>query len=455
MRGFAYRQNKFRRCIVLNKVAFEVNTSDGTAMERTKNSEKQISRMSSRTALWEAFRIAVDSIWAHKMRSILTLIGIIIGVTAVVTIGAAIEGLGNYVSSSLEGVLGSNTFTIRRFGSVRSYEEYQEQIRKTKPIYLIDMKAVMERCGDCYAIAPQMNHSDTVKRGSLFYDSAGLTGTNEDFPKMQDLDLSAGRFISALEVSRGAPVAVIGSKIRDELFGPVDPIGKEIRISGDKFRVIGVEAENGSLMGRSLDTNVYVPYTAFLEKYGTRQSISFKVKSASAENLQYTQDEVRQILRARRKLRPNQDDNFGIFATQEVQDTIDQLVGLITVVIMPVVCISMVVGAIVVMNIMLVVVTERTNEIGMRKSIGARRKDILLQFLVESGLLALIGGVIGILIAYGISTLINLTTSIPMYVTLGYVVVALLASGGIGIVSGIYPAYKAAKLDPIVALTRD
>ena len=433
-----------------------MKSSDSDSPATIPASKKIHSKLSAYAALWEAFRIAIDSIWAHKMRSILTLLGIIIGVAAVVTVGAAIEGLGQYVSTSLEGVLGSNTFTVSQFGRIRSYEEYMELIRKNKPVYLIDMKAVKERCGDCEAISPQIRRNDTVKRGSVAFQEARITGISEDFPRIQDLELSEGRFISAFDVSRAAPIAIIGSQIRDELFGSVDPLGKEIRISGDKFTVVGIEVENGSLMGGpSLDTNIYIPYTVYLQKYGTRQSISFKVKSYSAESLNYTQDEVRQILRARRKVRPNQDDNFGIFASQEIQDTINRLKGIITLVVLPVVCMSMLVGAIVVMNIMLVVVTERTNEIGMRKSIGARRKDILLQFLVESGILAIIGGVIGILVAYFISTVISLTTSFPMYITIVYITVAILASGGIGVISGIYPAYKAAKLDPIIALTRD
>lgn len=414
------------------------------------------SKMGIYTTLWEALRIAVDSIWAHKMRSILTLLGIIIGVTAVVTVGAAIEGLGHYVSDNLEHVLGSNTFTVARIAGFRlSYEEFMDLIKKNKSIELIDMKTVEERCQDCAAISPTMSRTDKLKRGSIVFEEARIQGVSQDFPKIQGLDLSAGRFLSAFDVSHASLNAVIGSGIRDELFGSVDAIGKEIRISGDKFTVIGIEAENGSMMGRSLDNNVYIPYSTFLKKYGSRQSISFRVKSLSGNDYVYTQDEVRQILRARRNLRPNQDDNFSIFASTEIQDTIGQITGIITVVVIPVVAISMVVGAIVVMNIMLVVVTERTREIGMRKSLGARRKDILLQFLVESALLASMGGAIGILLSYGVSSIIEALTPLPMFITLSYIIFAMLSSGGIGVISGIYPAYKASKLDPIVALSRE
>jgi putative ABC transport system permease protein len=432
-----------------------MNTPKGASQETASSTPGRQMKFGSYTALWEAFRISIDNIWAHKLRSFLTLLGIIIGVASVVTVGAAIEGLGHYVSDSLEGVLGSNTFSVTRIGRVRSFDEYEEKIRRNKPVYLLDMKLVMEKCEGCEAISPDLGRSDTIKRGDLVYEEARISGVSDAFPKIQELELSEGRFISPFDVSSGSQVAVIGSKIRDELFGPVDPINKDIRISGDKYMVIGIEAENGSLMGRSLDTNIYIPYTAFLQKYGTRQSISFKVKAPNTESLHYTQDEVRQILRTKRKLKPNQEDTFDIVATEEVQETIGQLTGMITVVIMPVILISMVVAAIVVMNIMLVVVTERTKEIGMRKSVGARRKDILLQFLVESALLASIGGGIGVLLAYVVSTIIKTLTPVPMYITLMYVVFAILSSGVIGVISGIYPAYRAAKLDPIIALTRD
>jgi putative ABC transport system permease protein len=412
--------------------------------------------LSSGAAVVEAFRIAVDSIWAHKLRSILTLFGIIIGVTAVVVVGAAIEGLGFYVSDSLQNALGSNTFIVAQIAGINmSYEQYMEMIRKNKPIRLADMDTVEEKCDGCDAISPSLGRSDNIKRGNLVFEGSQVMGTSEDWPKIKDLKLSQGRYLSAYDINGATDNAVIGFEVRNELFGPVDAIGKKIRIGGDKYTVVGVEAENGSMMGQSLDTNVYIPYTTFLKKYGSRQSISFRVKSPTTEVYNYTQDEVRQILRAKRKLKPNQDDNFTILGGNDLQNVIGQLVSIITIAVVPVVAISMVVGAIVVMNIMLVVVTERTMEIGMRKSLGARKKDILLQFLVESALLASLGGVIGVLLAYGMSMIIGAVSPLPMHVTIGYIFFAILSSCGIGIISGMYPAYRAAKLDPIVALTRE
>ncbi|MEJ2108675.1 MAG: ABC transporter permease [Acidobacteriota bacterium] len=423
---------------------------------RQANKGRKGFRFSGFAALWEASRISIDSIWSHKLRSFLTLLGIIIGVASVVTIGAAIEGLRDYVTSSLENALGNNTIIIARILRADSYEEYQELMRKNKPVRLRDMLVVQEMCDDCEAIAPMMNRNDNVKRGSLLFEQARVNGVNEDMLKIENVDLAAGRFISAADVSRSIPFAVIGTDIRDELFGSVDPIGKMIRIGGDKFTVVGIEAKKGSnLIGSSTDNSIYIPFTSYMKKYGTRQDIAFRVKSPSKETFFYTRDEVRQIMRARRKLRPNQEDDFSLLALTDIQDQIDQVINVITVVIIPVIFISMLIAAIVVMNIMLVIVTERTAEIGMRKALGARRKDVLLQFLVESAILAMIGGVIGVAFAYIVSFVVMAATPVPMFITLSYILFAVLSSGLIGVISGLYPAFKASKLDPIVALMRE
>jgi len=248
---------------------------------------------------------------------------------------------------------------------------------------------------------------------------------------------------------------VIGHDVRTELFGPIDVIGKEIRLGGDALTVIGVEKQNGSFFGQSMDNTVYIPYTLYLKKFGARQSINVRVKAPSAGALQSTEDEVRVIMRSRHKLRPNQEDDFDILASQAMQESVGQFTGAIAAVVTPITLISLVVGGIVIMNIMLVTVTERTQEVGLRKAVGARNRDIMLQFLIESALLASVGGAIGIGLAYGVAVIIRNATPVTMTITLAYILLALLASGGIGVISGIYPAHKAARLDPIVALSRD
>jgi putative ABC transport system permease protein len=434
-----------------------MHSSDSGLRSDPTDFEKDRSKRQTWSSLWEASRISIDSIWSHKLRSFLTLLGIIIGVASVVSVGAAIEGLRSYVNDSLEGALGSNTIIVARIVGINlSYEDYMEMLRKHKPIRLEDMQAVQELCGDCEAITPNMSRSDDVKRESAIFEQARINGVNEDLLKIEKVDLEAGRFIAESDVSRALSIAVIGADIRDELFGAVDAIGKTIRIGGDKFTVVGVEAKKGSnLMGGSTDNAIYVPYTSYMKKYGTRQQIAFRVKSPSKGTFFYTRDEVRQILRARHKLKPNQDDDFSLLALTDIQQEIDQAIAVITVIIIPVIAISMLIAAIVVMNIMLVIVTERTVEIGMRKALGARRKDIMLQFLVESALLAMVGGIIGVLIAYLVSFVIVASTPVPMFITLSYIIFAVLSSGGIGVISGLYPAFKASKLDPIVALMRE
>jgi putative ABC transport system permease protein len=418
--------------------------------------QKNTGGMSFRTALLEAFRISVDSIWTHKLRSVLTLLGIVIGIASVVTVGGAIEGLGVLISERVSNVLGGNAFIVARIARVNmSAEEFEKVIKRNKDLHPEDMRAVQDICDGCDAISPMYSRTDDAKRADRTFFDASITGVNPDLLKIQSILLAEGRFISDVDVAHGQNTAVIGSQVREELFGTGEAIGKEIRIGGEPFAVVGVEVRNGSMLGQSMDNKAYIPYTTFQKKYGTRRSISFRVKAPSDAAYQTTQDEVRQILRARHKIKPNKEDDFDILASSAVQDAIGQLTAAISLVVIPIIAISLVVGGIVVMNIMLVVVTERTVEIGTRKSVGARRSDILLQFLVESALLASIGGVLGILLSYIACFIIEKATSFPMHITWIYVLLAILFSCGIGIISGIYPAHKASKLNPIVALMKE
>ena len=418
--------------------------------------EVRSARLRSVPAVWEAFKIAVDSIWSHKLRSVLTLLGVIIGVASVVTVGGAIEGLGYYVKERLTSTFGSNTFMVARIARINiSSEEWDKLIRRNKKLYVDDLRAVEEKCADCEAVSPSLRGRSDVKAGNKTFYDANVLGVSADMPKIQELEVEEGRFLSRFDVEHARPYAIIGADIRDMLFGPVDIIGKEVKVGGDPFTVLGVEKRNGSFFGQSMDNNIYMPYTAFLKKYGSRQSIQMRVKAPSADALESTEDEVRMIMRGRHKLRPNQDDDFDILASQAIQESVSQFTGAIAAVVTPITLISLIVGGIVIMNIMLVTVTERTQEVGMRKAVGARRRDILLQFLIESALLASIGGLFGLMLAYGLGILIRSTTPIPITITIGYILLALLTSGGIGVISGMYPAYKASKLDPIVALSRE
>jgi putative ABC transport system permease protein len=437
----------------MNAIYQEIDTTIITTRAESERRGHKVPRPL--VTVWEAFVIAADSIWSHKLRSVLTLLGIIIGVASVVAVGGAIEGLGYYVTERLTSTFGSNTFQVARIARVNmSQEEYEKVIKRNKRLYLDDMKAVENRCEDCAAISPNMGRTSDIKFGNRTFFDSNVRGVTEDTPKIQELIVAEGRFISSYDTQHSRPVAVIGEAVRKELFGPVDVLGKQIRVGADAFTVIGVEKENGTFFGQSLDNNVYIPYTAFMKVFAQR-SLSFQVKAPSAETLMTTQDQVRVVLRTRHKLRPNQEDDFDLLASDAIQKAVGQFTGAIAAVITPITLISLVVGGIVVMNIMLVTVTERTAEIGMRKAVGARRRDILLQFLIESSLLASMGGALGLVLAYVIAIVIRGTTPIPMTITLGYIILALVASGGIGLISGIYPAHRASKLDPIVALARE
>jgi len=408
------------------------------------------------TAVWEAFRIAVDSIWSHKLRSALTLLGMIIGVASVVAVGGSIEGLKSYVTDRLVTTFGSNTFMVARFARMNaSSDDWEKAMRRNKRIYVDDLRAIQQGCAGCSAVSPILRGTEDAKVENRTYYDAAVNGVGANMPQITSIDVEEGRFLTSFEVEHARPVAVIGADIRKELFGPIDVLGKEIRVGGDAFSIVGVEKSNGSFFGQSMDNSVYIPYTLALKKYGSRRSLTVRVKAPSDETLDDSQDEVRVIMRSRHKLRPNEDDDFDILTSDAMQQSVGEFTGAIAAVVTPITLISLLVGAIVIMNIMLVTVTERTPEVGLRKALGASNQDIMLQFLIESALLASVGGGIGLLLAYGVAVLIRSTTPVPMTITLFYTLGALLVSGGIGLLSGVYPARKASKLDPIVALSRD
>jgi putative ABC transport system permease protein len=255
-------------------------------------------------------------------------------------------------------------------------------------------------------------------------------------------------------VDHAAWVCVIGDNIKEKFFDGRDAVGQTIKVSGVPLTVVGVEAKRGSFLGQSLDNHAYIPLTTFFKLFGRNRELQIHGEANQVETFMSTIDEARTVMRNRRQLKGNEDDNFGIVNVGDLRNSIDQFTGAIALVVTPITLLSLVVGGIVVMNIMLVSVTERTFEIGLRKAIGARKKQILVQFLIESSLLASVGGLLGLLLASVLSAIVRSTTPIPMTITFGYVVLSLMVSGGIGLIAGIYPAYKAAKLDPIVALTK-
>jgi putative ABC transport system permease protein len=280
-------------------------------------------------------------------------------------------------------------------------------------------------------------------------------GVTHEMADIKSMTLAEGRFFIPYEIDHSNPVCVIGMDIKDRFFPLVDSIGKTVRIKEMEFTIIGIEEKLGSMFGSSLDNRIYIPLSVHQRLFGRTGGFGIRGSAPSREEFSYVIDEVRMLMRAFRGLTPDKEDNFVILDTGSIDTQVGQFTGAIAMVVTPITLISLLVGGIVVMNIMLVSVTERTFEIGLRKAVGARRSQILAQFLIESSTLASVGGVFGIFLAAGLSWVISATTPIPMTITLPYVLLSLIVSGGIGMIFGIYPAYKASRLDPIIALTKN
>lgn len=405
----------------------------------------------------DAVKIALQSIFAHKLRSFLTLIGIIIGVASVVVVGASISGLNAFVLDKVTKLLGVNHFMIARMahGSRMTEEEWERMNRRNKRLDWGDLEWLITQCTTCKEVGAQAGWGLDLKEKGQELFGVAIFGVTSNMADIEDKTISEGRFILPHEVERSALVCVIGADLRDKFFPGVDPIDKTIKIREIPMRVVGVEETRGSMLGQSFDKHAYIPLTTFGRLFGRRQSIALHGKAPSRETFQATIEQARVAMRNKHKLKGNQDDDFGLVNVEELNQNIDQFTGAIAMVVIPITLISLIVGGIVVMNIMLVSVTERTFEIGLRKAVGARRRHILVQFLIESAILTTFGGVFGLLLAAGISSAINAATPIPMAITVGYVFLSIFFSGGIGMVAGIYPAYKASKLDPIIALSKN
>jgi putative ABC transport system permease protein len=404
----------------------------------------------------DAAKIAIQSIFSHKLRAFLTLIGIIIGVASVVVVGASISGLRSYVVERISKVLGANHFMIARMASSSDLtdEEWQEMNRRNKRLDWDDVRWLQHQCNSCTEIGAQVNGSADFKENGQEMLAVQVAGVTANMAEIEDKTIAEGRFLLQHEVERAGYVCVLGYELRDKFFPGADPIGREVRVRDIPMTVVGVEEKRGSMFGQSLDRHVYIPITTYGKLYGRRQSLAIHGKAADRETFSRTVEEARVAMRNHHKLRGNEKDDFGLVNVEEVNNQVDEFTGAIAMVVTPITMISLVVGAIVVMNIMLVSVTERTFEIGLRKAVGARRRHILFQFLIESSILTSFGGMFGLLLATGISQLISSTTPVPMTITFFYVVLSLVVSGGVGLLAGIYPAYKAARLDPIMALQK-
>jgi len=400
--------------------------------------------------------LALDSIRAHKLRSFLTLLGIIIGVASVILVGAAIEGLGSYAEGLTAKAFGTNSYLVAQIAAVgrltrKQQVEKQKRNKRNRPEEVTYLRSAT---GDQIVYSPYQQRTEDVKGDNQVYEGATIIGVSHTLPEIRDVPVADGRFLTETEERLRQPVAVIGEDIRTALFPAVTPIGRQIRISGASFTVIGILERQGSSFGRTLDNPVYIPTTEYARLYGSRNGMALfgKARPETGLGMEEALDVTRNALRSRFHTPAGQEDNFDTLTPDSVRSFIDQVLGLIAAVAIPVTSISLVVGGIVVMNIMLVSVTERTHEIGIRKSLGARQSEIMLQFLTESVILSVAGGLIGlavgVLLSLGLSALFG-TTLKP---TLFYILLSIVVSSAVGIISGWYPARRAARLDPVVAL---
>jgi putative ABC transport system permease protein len=403
--------------------------------------------------LKEAFKLALQSLWANKLRSVLTLLGVIIGVSSVIMVVTLTNGAKQFVTSKVN-TYGAAVITISRFPQTFiTIEEYIE-FQKRKFVTYDDYRAILSDCKSCVTVGAQRtNGNGKVVRGTQSTTDTQVRGWTWTMPSLSNLDLAAGRSYTDVEDAHSAHVAVVGSDIEDNVLGPGDPLGKEIRVDGEPFTVIGVGQSQGKMFGQSMDNWVAIPLTTFLERYGSQGSLQIFVDAGGGgEVMESVSGELRAIMRARRHLAPDKPDTFSIDSSATFQNLLGNILDNFGAVVVAIAAISLVIGGIVIMNIMLVTVTERTREIGVRKALGARRRDILLQFLIESALLASQGGVIGVLLGIGLAKVITLAIGFPSVVALWSIAVGLLVAISVGLFFGIYPAHKASALDPITAL---
>ncbi len=412
-----------------------------------------------RQKLFTAIGLAASSLRAHKLRTFLTLLGIIIGVTSVVLVGAAIEGLSNYAEVTTSKAFGSETYLIAQIANVGrlTRKERAEKLRVNKQIRPDDLEYLRLTTGDQILYAPYRTRIDDVKRDDITYEGAAILGTGAVLPSIRDVVLTDGRFFTEQEEQTRQYVCVIGDEVREKLFVGVSPIGGKITVRGYEFTVLGVQEKLGNAGGRSQDNSVYVPSAVFTRIIGPANNITIfaKPRPGTGLTLDESLDITRMALRTRFRTRPGQADNFDFLTPDSIRAFIDQVLGLIKVVVVPVTMISLVVGGIVIMNIMLVSVTERTREIGVRKSLGARKSDILLQFLIESLMMSLVGGLVGLGLAYVLAEGLSIAFNAPLEITGAYIFLAVFVSSAVGVISGWYPAAKAASLDPVEALRAD
>ena len=401
----------------------------------------------------EAIRIALQSLWANKLRSALTLLGVVIGVAAVIAVVTFTSGINGYVAQKIFN-LGADVFLISKVSPVITNIDQFLEGQKRKDITIEDYEAVRDACRHCAIVgASTIKIDGHAKYGEQSISDVWIRGFTPTMAQILDIDLTSGRMLSQNDENNRSSVAIIGTDVVDNLFPGVDPLNKEIRVEGQIYTIIGVGKKQGTTLGQSRDNYVAVPISSYLKQFGSHTTVRISGKAnGMGSELESAIDEARAIMRARRHDLPGKPDSFAAETNQSFLSIWSSLSSTFFIVMVAIASIALVVGGIVIMNIMLVSVTERTREIGIRKAMGARRRDVLLQFLIESSTMALVGGILGILLGITFAEGITALIGMPSAVKLWAVAAALLVSGSVGVFFGVYPARRAARLDPIAAL---
>jgi putative ABC transport system permease protein len=403
----------------------------------------------------ESARIAISSLSKSKLRSFLTLLGIILATSTLIAVMSFVHGMNLYIATKLSD-MGSNGFRVVRIAFIGNWDpkKFLEMQRRNPQIKPEEYEFIKNNARLLSDIGLETFKNVTVSYAGQTMQSVGLQGITENIPALSDIEVATGRMLAEEEIRRHVPFAFIGNDVNERFFSGKDPIGKTIKADGVPYEIVGVAKAKGSVFGQSQDNFVMVPIYSYFKTYGNslNNQIALFVRASNPEHMNEAENEVRMLLRTYRHLRPNEDDNFSMFGSDTLSKAWNNLTGAIAGMAFGVVSVFLVVGGIVIMNIMLAVVTERTHEIGIRKAVGARQQDILNQFLVESAVLAVIGGFIGVMISYLLTLIVRKATPLPMSMPLAGVVLGVGLSLMVGLFFGIYPARQAAKLDPIVAL---
>jgi putative ABC transport system permease protein len=399
--------------------------------------------------------VALETLRTHKLRSFLMLLGIVLSVSTLIMVVALISGVNLYVTNRIAN-LGSNVFLVLRFPIITDMDELVKALRRNKPVTWDDYLFLRDNSKLAIRVGAQANQLGRTKANGQTIEDTTIYGVTANIGDMKTEEPAQGRYITDTDNEHRSMVAQIGSDIADKLFPGRDPIGKELDVDGRPYEVVGVGKPIGTVLGQTQDNFVYIPIETWLKFYSTSAtSLAINVQTRGGDWMSRTQEESQMLMRARRHLKPGDLDNFGVLDGGTLVDLFKRITGALAASMIGIVAVFLVIGGVVIMNVMLATVTERTHEIGLRKSMGARRSDILLQFLTEAAVMSGIGGVIGVGLAYVFAQVVAANTPVPMHVPISAVIIALAVSTAVGVFFGLYPASKAANLNPIEALRQE